>query len=477
MIVISKKNRFVQKIVHEAKRRCLLRRNDHVLLAVSGGADSMALLYVACAIREMFGARLTVAHLDHGLRKSSFRDLEFVKKQCQLLNMDCVVSRKKVSRVQGGKRYSLEDAARNARYRFLNRVANKVGARKIWVAHTQNDQAETVLLHLLRGSGIDGAAGMAWQAPLSVVPGGGSILQRPLLGVTRKEVERFLHQYHIPFRKDPSNKSQKLRRNQVRKHLIPILERYNTQVVKKLSHFSEILFLEKEFVQSEIDQAFQRCRMRGKEGTVSFCRGSFKRLPATLRQGVFRKALQMLKGDTKDITFQNWNLFCEWTKRKNRPGQLELPRGLIARQSPKRIYFERVFKQKKARSVMILKRESGQVTFNGTVIQYHLERHFTRPRNLKTPRNIAWVDAQKISYPLRIRSRKPGDRFVPFGMKRSKKVQDFLVDSKIPRENRDGIPIVMDRRRIIWVAGLRSANPVRITSSTTHVLKLSLHKA
>jgi len=201
----------------------------------------------------------------------------------------------------------------------------------------------------------------------------------------------------------------------------------------------------------------------------------YHRSPGAVKRELFRLIVKKLKGDTGGLGFRHWKLFEEWATDPSRRRPLQLPRGVLAEKQGDLIRLCFARRPGKAKPVLIKSAHSGRVTFAGRTVRFQVRSY--KPGRLSAVRTIqggAVLDLDKIRFPIRIRTRQPGDRFIPLGMEGSKKLQDFLVDAKVPFQERDGVPIFADRKRIIWVGGLRPADPVKVTPRTRRVLKFWL---
>ncbi len=365
------------------------------LVAVSGGADSVALLL---ALNEI-GCRLVVAHLDHGLRPESAADAEFVRSLCAGLSLPCVVDKRDVAAHRRDRKLSLEAAAREVRHAFLRQTAEREGASAIFLGHTADDQTETFLLRLIRGAGVAGLSGMRPKDGLRC---------RPMLGLWRKDVEAHLRRQGQVWREDASNRDPTFLRNRVRHELLPLLESLNPGIKQVLLREAQLLAERRQDLDAEV----------------------LRRLGLSARQiGAARagKAI-ILKG--------GWRLSPPGTPVPTEAFDLHLP-------------------------------VPGEVRIPGVG---RLNAELSAPQ--KGGGSTEYVDAARIENGLRVRNRRRGDRFVPLGMSSPKKLQDFFVDERVPRERRDRVPIVTSGDAIVWVAGMRIDDRFKVTPATTRAIRL-----
>ena len=318
---------FVDKVKSAIHRNGLLRKNDAVVVGVSGGPDSLALLYALDALRKEYGLRLHVCHLDHGLRKDSAGDLEFVKKLALKMGLEFTGEKAKALKAAPG---SVEEAARNSRHEFFFRVAAREKADAIALGHTLDDQAETVLMRLVRGSGLLGLTAMV---PLKRF-GRHSII-RPLLGLTRKEVEGFLKRKKVKPRIDSTNSKDIYLRNRVRKELLPLLKKkYNRNIKEVLAATAQNAGYDYDYLLGQAQKA------GGKPNSPVSIRGLFRMHPS-LRRLVLRLAIGRLQGNTRLITFRHIQEIEDLLLNRPANSVVDLPRGISVRKRLKTISFYR----------------------------------------------------------------------------------------------------------------------------------------
>lgn len=293
----------VDKAREIINRYGMLSRNDKVVIAVSGGADSVCLLYILYSLRDELGISIHIAHLNHMLRgKESDKDMEFVKELAGRLSMpistDCV----DILSYSKEKQSSIEECARDIRYDFLVKVAKMSNANKIAVGHTKDDQAETVLMRLLRGSGARGLCGIPAVRSIQ-----GITLIRPLLGIWRKEIEAYLKENKIPYRCDSSNQTEAYFRNRLRLELLPILEKgYNPNIKEVLVNMAENLFNDYEYINEAAKNKFAPCVDTGIPDRVSIDIKKFSNYHIAIQKQLIRLAIARLKGSLRRIEFRHW---------------------------------------------------------------------------------------------------------------------------------------------------------------------------
>ncbi len=463
---------FVARLAASLRESGLFPGHRHLLLAVSGGADSVALLLAMHALKRSMGLRITAAHLDHRLRGADGRaDAAFVAGLAKRLRVPCVTGGADVRGAARRKHISLEMAAREARYRFLERTARAKGATAIVTAHTADDQAETVLLRLARGSGVTGLSGMR---PTTVVPEtrtgmppSGIVLLRPLLDVSRAEIEAFLKREGEPWREDMSNASTAFLRNRVRHEVLPLLEeRLNPAVRRTLCRTAELFAEEDAWLDELAAAALDECRDeegRLKGEAVSHLRPALARRVVRrwlVGQGVSAdrvdfasvervRALACQTAGSREAALQGpWRVV-------RRYGRLSVE---VARDTPEpfrvalNVPGETLLPEQGLR--VVVARESGVVRESGT-----------QPGRLPATASLSRRAVGRRR--LYLRSAKPGDRMQPYGMKGSRKLQDIFVDAKVPVDQRAAIPVLECGGNIAWIPGYRIADPFRVMVGET----------
>ena len=434
-------------ILEYIRENHLFIRGDRVLVALSGGADSMALLDILASLGEL-RLQLVVAHLNHLLRGSDADgDEEHAAATAAAYNLPFVSARVDVALVARERGFTLEEAGREARYAFFRDAAGEHGCRVIAVGHHQDDQAETFLLRLLRGAGGSGLSAMR---PASVA----GTLVRPLLCVSRCELEGYLLQRGISWRNDVSNADTAFLRNRVRHELMPVLESFNPAVAATLSQTAEIIAADEELLETLTTEAFERlftvANSRGVASVAALLAES-----RALRLRLLRKGVAAAKGDLRRISFKHIAAI-ETLLSSPRPGAgLSLPGGVKV----KRLYGEIVFT-----TAEILPIPAGfqlEITSPGV---YELPCGGTlQVQRLQSAvatgsADTLVLDAATVKLPLTVRYFREGDRFIPLGMSGSKKLKDLFIDRKIPLEMRRRTPLLLENGGIVWVCGLQASS-------------------
>jgi tRNA(Ile)-lysidine synthase len=488
-----------RQIVATIKRYDMLRRGDRVLVAVSGGADSTALLAVLRSLAPEMGLELHVAHLDHGWRgRASAEDAEFVRRQAIRWGLPVTVGHvdPSVWSLRDGRQSSREARARQLRTSFLVETARQIGAQKVALGHTRDDQAESMLLRLLRGSGARGLSGT-----FPVLDG---VFIRPLIEIRRRDILAYLRSRRLRYRVDSTNRDTKLTRNRVRRQLLPLLEkRFNPSVTDALAQTAELFRDEDDFLSRLADSEASKIATP-RPGGILLAGGPLRRLPAAIQRRILRKTIADLRGDLHRITLLHIEQSRRLLDQPGGRGAVNLPDGVVVRkQGEDLVILRRAAPSVEAagegadaaRGAEIARGQAdvasartgagpclealcpvpGEVSLTGFGLRL---RASVVPRDeaaidLKSggPER-AYLDADLLPGPLLIRPRRPGDRFVPLGAPGSRKVKSFLIDRKVPVDERGRIPLVLSGDRIAWVVSHAIDDRFKVTDRTRRILVL-----
>jgi len=448
----------------------LLEQNDRLVVGVSGGVDSMVLLHLLNSFRPVFNLFLVVAYVNHRLRPvESEREASFVEKESERLGLAFECGAFDVRGFQKSGGFSLQEAARRIRFQFFNHLLQKYQARKIALGHNADDQAETILLRLLRGAGLKGLKGML---PIRE----GRVI-RPLLEVWRAEIESFAKENGILFLTDSSNFKRDYLRNRIRLDLIPLIEEQYQPKIKEILHrASTILRMEDDYLEQEAESSFQRIvKKEGESFTFQF--SEYQSLHQALRWRVLQKLLESsVPGRGPDgKEWSDVNLLYERLGQRPASFFFELPHGLCLEKR-----YDRVTLRKGEREFIppfeIELNVPGKTYIEEIGREVRIEeREKEQPMNYSEgPPDIAFLDYQKLRLPLKMRNFRPGDRFQPLGMKGTKKLKEYFIDHKIPKFERPGIPLLISGDKIAWAVGHRIDERFKITPETKRVLRVEV---
>jgi tRNA(Ile)-lysidine synthase len=465
----------IDRLVDEAvSRHGLLAAGDAVLVGVSGGPDSVALLRLLQVRAPRWGLRLGVAHLDHLLREESGRDAEFVRRLSGDGGLPFYTEAVDVRELRRRRRTSLEEAARAARYRFFESVAGRHGYRKIALGHHADDNAETLLLNLLRGSGRLGLAGMQAVRDERYI--------RPMIHACRADILEYLHACGARFLEDRTNRDRRFLRNRIRHDLIPLLERrYQPRMRAILSRTAEIFQSEEQWLDALTAPMIAQALVHSDPSRLELSADFLTRLPPAAARRVVRWALQGQQERPRRIGFAHVDQVLRLVRRRADAGPVRLPEGVRVRRCGDRLVVALAdpnpaaapdpaepgdFRYELHGCGCLLIRETGD-----RLVLSEVDPAAARP--LSSPQAV-FLDREAVAFPLTVRNSRPGDRFSPLGAGGSQKLKKFFSDHKVPRDQRRRCPLLLARERIIWVAGHRIDERARLTPATRGVIRAEL---
>ena len=441
------------------ERYGMIERGDRVVVAVSGGADSMVLLYALHALREDLACDLVVAHLDHGLRPSSGDDARFVAEAAAALGLPIVCERQDVAALAYVRHRGIEEAAREARRAFLSRVTDERQASRIALGHTADDQAETVLFRLARGTGWNGLCGMA--------PVSGRVI-RPLLPARRGDVRRFAVERGIVWREDATNTDLHFARNRIRERVLPELAAVNPDVVRAVTRSADLARDARDVERYVVDRLWPDvCQSEGLD-SVRMSRAALAGLPRAVQSVALREAMRRARGDLQGVARAHVEAVRRLMTGERECGELHLPRLRIVA-SPSTIEFA-AWSRRVARDAWLVPLSLGRTTVEepGVVVELSLLSRDEVSGVVGPWSEVA--DADSVRFPLIARGRRAGDRFAPLGMGKDVRLKSFLINARVPLERRDRLLLVCDQEKVVWVAGVRLSDAVRLRESTRRVL-------
>ena len=454
-----------------------------LVVAVSGGPDSMALLHALLHLRGRLGLSLRGAHLDHGLRgDAGAADATFVAEAFEHAGVPYDTERADVAAHRAAHRLSPEQAARDVRYSFLARVCREHGADAIALGHTADDQVETVLMHIVRGSGLTGLRGME-TCSTRPVDGVAVCFVRPLLGLARADTEAYCDALGLEPRTDESNRSPEFTRNRIRTELLPLLEELNPGIRDALLRLSTAAARELAWLDAEADRAWADAADVG-DDAVTLDRRALGQLPAALRTHLLRRAVGAVKGDLEGLHMRHVD---DMTRLMQGPAgrAVDLPGNLRFHVG----YDDATVARADADLCPLPRLEGehplavpGTARAGGWLVDVRLAdrpdddalRRSSDGHGDAFPHPVARLSPGAIGGGLVLRPRRPGDRFHPLGAPGSKKLKDFMSDAGAPAAWRDRVPLLATPRGIAWVAGYRIAEWCRVTPEDRQVVEISL---
>ena len=479
----------------------LLAPDDGVVVGVSGGPDSLCLLHVLLRLREEYRLRLHVAHLNHGARGAEAdADAEFVAALATELSLPVTVEKQDVPALTREHGLAFEETARRVRYAFLARVAGETGMHKVAVGHNADDQAETVLMHFLRGAGLAGLRGMLpitsitdyrLLEPFLQQPATSISLIRPLLEVPRSEIEQYCADQGLRPRFDRSNLDTTYFRNRLRHELLPLLEGYNPKIRARLRHTAAVVAADYELLTQLREQAWAEVIRDEREEAIVFDRAAWRTLPVALQRATLRQATYRLHRSLRDVDFVHVENARQVGLRGETGAQATLPMGLaltvgydtltvgdagdagLPPDEPLLWSVEPIPVQVPGTTLLRAGPQSEWVLQAEVLQEWDTAQMAANPDPW-----IAHFDADALADPLVLRPRRRGDRFRPQGMQgHGVKLSAFMINLKIPRAWRDRVPLLVTGDEIVWVCGRRIGEGVTVGPGTRRVARLWFERA
>ncbi|HHY75113.1 MAG TPA: tRNA lysidine(34) synthetase TilS [Bacillus bacterium] len=442
-----------EKVEQFIEKHRLLTKESVVVVGVSGGSDSIALLHYLWTIKDKWALTIIAAHVDHMFRgEESYQDLLFVKAFCEDYHIQFEGTSVDVPAYMKMHNVSVQVAARECRYDFYNRVLEKYNADYLALAHHGDDQVETMLMRMVRGSYGKALAGIPVRRDFHR-----ATIIRPFLCLTKVEIEQYIDECNLSYRLDPSNKQDDYQRNRFRHHILPLLKKENPNVSERFQAISELLFEDQKLLDEYAARELEKIIIE-KTGTKAvFLINKFQDMPISLQRRAIHLILKYLyKGIPSNLATIHINQLLSLLNHKHPSGTLHFPKGMI------------VIKSYNECTLTIEKDEKQQLFFSYS-LSVPGEVYITEDSSIKAewiqsiPENIDGIDfficnPEEIAFPLHIRNRKTGDRMTLKGMSGTKKIKDIFIDEKLPRDKRDSWPIVEDANgQILWLPLLKKS--------------------
>ncbi|MGH7250694.1 MAG: tRNA lysidine(34) synthetase TilS [Nitrospiraceae bacterium] len=465
------RSKLARRVAATARAKGLLRPGDRVLVAISGGPDSVALLSVLAALAPSWDLTLQAVHVNHGLRGSeSDEDASFVAGLCDRLGVPLVIERVPLTGPAGRRKgRSLQEQAREARYAAMVRVATALRMDKIALGHTADDQAETLMMWMLRGSGTAGLAG--------IPPARAPLVVRPLLDVGRAEILTYLEAQGVPFREDSSNAKPLYLRNRVRHELLPALKRFNPGLLGVLKRQAEILREEDLCLDQLVSEHLAQLTREDGAGTFVVDRAGLLALPLALRRRMVRTLIRRTGGLQQGPTFGAVAAVLDRVVQGRSGAAIAVPGALVAREYGSIRFRSSVPEGTEAVSLPLPVPSTIRWPLTGQTIRVSLrDLSSAHPPAIPTPsRSVAILDADLFTMELVVRSWAAGDAFRPLGMQgRRKKLQDYFADLKLPRAARRRVPLLVAPEGILWVGGHRPDHRFCATAASRRIVTAEL---
>ena len=459
-----------KKVMSYIKDNNLIKSGDKILVALSGGPDSICLLNILYEMKEELNIQIGAAHLNHLLRdKDAFEDEEYVKNLCETLDIPCFVKRVDINKYSKENKMSSEMAGRDARYNFFDEITKKHGYNKIATAHNANDQAETILFRLMRGTGIEGLCGIKVHRDNII---------RPILCLSRKEVEEYIDSNNLKPRIDKTNFEKIYNRNKIRLDILPYMKNnFNEDIIQTLNRMSVLLQKDNDFIEKSARSFYEKYCIEQLDYFI-IRKEIFKQHEAVVTR-VIRYALSNFSKTHYDFEMKHIYEICNLAE--NNSGKIiDLPNKIYAENIYGDIYIKEktnVISVNEQIEITLKKEEINekQIQFNDYIVEFSVVCN-NQNINLNQDKMIRYFDFDKIYNDVTLRYRRNGDKIIPLGMSGSKKLKDIFIDMKVPKEKRDCIPILCFDENISWVFGIRVSEEYKITNKTKNILKVSVKR-
>ncbi len=457
---------FIVKFTNFVIDNKLIEKRSKILVGFSGGPDSTALLLALLMIKDSLDLSLLVAHVNYNLRgEDSQADEDFVREFCFSHNLYLVINR-----VNLESDANIEATARDIRMNYFYSLLKDYKLDSIALGHNQSDNAETVMMNLVRGAGITGLRG--------ILPKSNKIIH-PLLSFTRDEICAFVSEENIVWREDKSNKNTDFTRNKIRNQLFPwIAENLNPTIIDKLVSLSSLMVETDDFLEDHIERTLKRFIIRQSDDKIILSLKTLLHTKKLLRYYIFKNCLSQLTGTDNDI-YQNNIMEIENILTSDGSKMLNFPNKLFILKEYDHLIFTTknpVLNKNKLPDAKILEAIRPRLSFGEFRIKMKKIKKLPSEKALSNNKNLVFLDYDEIDFPITIRNRDNGDKFIPLGLSGFKKLKDFFIDEKVSKFDRDKIPLFTDANKIIWIGGMRIDNRVAITQKTTNILKIEIEK-
>lgn len=456
-----------------------IEKKDPLVLGVSGGTDSLSLLHIL----YISGFNIIAVNVNHNLRPESQHEASFVKEFCKNKNIKYFGVRVDTLKSVEENKRSIEEAARNLRYRELFNIANSENAKAVCVAHNADDQVETVLMHMLRGSGLAGLRGMKsiietseWDSEIPLI--------RPMISVWRTEIEIYCELNNLSPMNDSTNSDNKFLRNKIRNELLPLLKDYNPNVKKALFQMSDILSADFDLIKDVVDEAWESSIISSSNECVEFDRDQLRECPPALQRYLFRAAIKYLRISLRDINFKTYEIILNSLASKKMGENVDLINNLALTFTKGSVYIHNsdyVFKVKhglqlKTNEIPLIEEVEESISDSSKICLSEILNSKELYSQIKQnpDRMQAFINSEKIGN-LSLRKMKEGDRFSPFGMGgHSIKLSDYFINVKIPRRERENWPLLVFGNKIIWVVGYQICDEFQVKEETKKIIKINV---
>lgn len=464
----------IERVKNYIKKYHMLSDGDTVTAGISGGADSVCLLFVLKELQQEMNLTILAVHVNHKIRPEAGEDAAYVERLCSRLDVPFFLIEENVEELAKEQGISTEEAGREVRYQAFCRVLEEQASRalaagkgKIAVAHNRNDRAETMLFHLFRGTGISGLG--------SIRPVRENII-RPLLCVSREEIERYLNERGISYCIDKTNNEDTYTRNKIRHHILPYAQQQiSGNVLEHMSNTADLMLETEDFIRQAVANALEACA-KNENGQIRIGVPELRKQHTLIQKQLILAVIAQLSSTKKDISAVHvrdvLRLFEEAGNR-----QVMLPYGILARREYEEVVFACPVREEEKNVLCELEINPQR---GGTILVPRLGEldfyTFSYEKNMDIPQNqyTKWFDCDKIDEPLKIRTRRTGDYLTINKRLSTKSIQDYMVDEKIPKEQRGQVWLVAEGSHVLWVLGHRISEKYKVSENTKTILQIQL---
>jgi len=456
-------NKFIEKILTTIKKHEMITAGDRIVVGVSGGPDSICLLNVLNELKDRLSIKLYVVHINHCIRgETADQDEQFVKDFACRLGLSVYSEKLMIIQMAKSKKISIEEAGRIARYNCFEEYLKELDANKIAVGHNMNDSVETFLFNLVRGTGIEGLKG--------IEPVRGNII-RPLIETGRDEIEVYCKEEGLVPRIDETNADFAFTRNRIRNGLIPyVKQNFNPNIIETLNRTADIINDENQVTSVLSESYYNECLINSDKSLIEMDLKKFNMLHDAVKKRIIRLAVEKLKGNTKAVEKIHIEQAIDLAQKAKTGTVYRFNKGIEVRiKYGNLVIMKEKFGDKKDFCYDINIPSKIEIPELKAYLTIMLAKYNEIDRN-KKDNNICLLDKEKLAASLQVRNRRNGDRINPEGMKGTKKLKDYFIDEKIPREERDLIPMITEGQEIIWIVGKRYSEKYKITDDTKEVV-------
>lgn len=457
------------KVIETVRREGLIEKGDRVIVALSGGPDSVCLIHILSKISKEYGFTIYAAHFNHQIRGlAAHRDALYSMELCDSLGIRCFLKSVDVPSYAKEKKLTMEEAARILRYEMLFQLKKETGSDKIAVAHNLDDQAETVMMRIMRGTGLNGLKGMDYRRPDGII--------RPLMDVLKADIEKYCKDNQLEPRIDHTNLEDEYTRNKIRIHLLPYIEKeYASNIKEILSRMANSLREDSQYIESTADEIYERVSSVIDRDTVRIDLDLIESEDISITKRILRNAYRQIEGSYNGLETVHLDGILDLIQSPRKEARINLPKGIIADRKASYLYITRNEIKTELIEYEIEIPINSSIIIEELGIKVEAQKISKEKSKLFSTGNCTKsFDVEKISGKLTIRNRRNGDKIKPLGLGGTKKVKDILIDSKVPLEKRNSVPVICDEEKILWLAGYCMSDEAKISDSTKDVVRISI---